>query len=122
MPDRTSRERLRRKGKRGFQGYPLGTVAFYGPDDLRATKVAVGIVRREGEQVREMEKWFSDISDVRDDDLIGNQVLAFLQKHTVRTVVVGAVILGCPHEEGIDYPEGAVCPKCPYWAGRERPI
>jgi hypothetical protein len=31
-------------------------------------------------------------------------------------------MLGCPHEEGIDYPEGEACPACPFWAGRERPI
>jgi hypothetical protein len=31
-------------------------------------------------------------------------------------------MLGCPHEEGIDYPEGEACPECPYWAGRDRPI
>jgi hypothetical protein len=24
-----------------------------------------------------------------------------------------------PHEEGIDY-EGATCPACPFWAGRDR--
>lgn len=29
-------------------------------------------------------------------------------------------VFGCPHEEGIDYPEGASCPHCPYWAGRDR--
>ena len=122
MADRTPRERLRRKADRGFQGYPLGTVAFYGPDNLRATKVAVGIVHREGEDVREMEKWISEVSDVREHDMIGQQVLAFLQDQAVRTVVIGPGILGCPHEEGIDYPDGAVCPRCPYWAGRERPI
>jgi len=27
---------------------------------------------------------------------------------------------GLPHEEGIDYPDGSSCPKCPYWAGRDR--
>ncbi len=122
MADRTPRERLRRKADRGFQGYPLGTVAFYGPDNLRATKVAVGIVHRDGEDVREMEKWISEVSDVREHDMIGQQVLAFLQDQAVRTVVIGPGILGCPHEEGIDYPDGAVCPRCPYWAGRERPI
>jgi hypothetical protein len=122
MTDRTPRERLRRRADRGFQGYPLGTVAFYGPDNLRATKVAVGIVHRESGKVREMERWISEIGDVRYDDMIGHQVLAFLQRHGVKTVVTGAGILGCPHEEGIDYPEGATCPRCPYWAGRERPI
>ena len=122
MSDRTPLQRLHRKAERGFQGHPLGTVAFYGPDNQRATKVVVGIVHREGQDVREMEKWFSPGADVRFDDTIGHEVLAFLQKHAVRTVVVGPGILGCPHEEGIDYPEGEACPQCPYWAGRERPI
>jgi hypothetical protein len=122
MSDRTPRERLQYKTDRGFQGYPVGTVAFYGPDNLRATKVVVGIVHRAGGHAREMEKWISEISDVRYDETIGNQVLAFIQRHGVKTVVTGAGILGCPHEEGIDYPEGTACPRCPYWAGRERPI
>jgi hypothetical protein len=26
-------------------------------------------------------------------------------------------IIGCPHEEGIDYPLGRTCPQCPFWAG-----
>jgi hypothetical protein len=34
--------------------------------------------------------------------------------------VVTDGIIGCPHEEGTDYPEGASCPQCPYWAGRDR--
>jgi hypothetical protein len=29
-------------------------------------------------------------------------------------------IIGCPHEEGIDYPDGAECPECPFWKGRDR--
>jgi len=29
-------------------------------------------------------------------------------------------IIGCPHEEGTDYPEGKSCPQCPFWAGRDR--
>ena len=122
MTDRTPRERLRRKSDRGFQGYPLATLAFYGPDNARASKVVVGIFHRAKEDVRELEKWYSDVSDVREDEAIGRQVLAFIQTHGVRTVVTGPGILGCPHEEGIDYLDGTACPQCPYWAGRERPI
>ncbi len=33
--------------------------------------------------------------------------------------MTGAII-GCPHEEGIDYPDGEVCPQCPFWARRDR--
>jgi hypothetical protein len=31
-------------------------------------------------------------------------------------------INGCPHEEGVDYPLGQVCPACPFWAHRRRPV
>jgi len=57
-----AQEILCKKTKKGFRGYPVATVAYYGPDNKRASKV----------------------------------------------------------EEGIDYPEGGICPKCPYWAYRDR--
>ena len=47
-------KRLAKKAHRGFRGYPVATVAFYGPDDRRASKVAVGIVLREEEEVAEL--------------------------------------------------------------------
>ena len=122
MSDRTPRERLEHRAERGFQGYPIGTVAFYGPDNRRASKVAVGIVHGHRGTVREMEKWFAEVADARDDVGIGTEILAFLHRHHVRSVVMRADILGCPHEEGIDYALGGTCPQCPYWAGRERPI
>jgi hypothetical protein len=31
-------------------------------------------------------------------------------------------INGCPHEEGQDYPLGEVCPACPFWSHRRRPL
>ena len=69
--------RLGKKAKRGFRGYPMAAIAFYGPDATVAAKVTVGIVPAEDR------------------------------------------IIGCPHEEGIDY-EGPTCPMCPHWAGRDR--
>ena len=42
-----ARKRLRKKAKRGLRGYPVATVALYGPDDTRATKLTVGIVPAE---------------------------------------------------------------------------
>jgi len=29
-------------------------------------------------------------------------------------------IIGCPHQEGIDYPDGEVCQECTFWKGRDR--
>src|SRR5271166_6432951 len=54
-----ARKRLSKKAKRGFRGWPLATVAFYGPDDTRATKLAVGIVPSEGAEATELRRWFS---------------------------------------------------------------
>lgn len=67
-----------------------------------------------------MKRWYSDTTDVRRDANIEAEVLAFLQEHDARTVVMSGGLMGCPHEEGIDYPEGEVCPACPYWAERDR--
>jgi hypothetical protein len=33
---------LRKFAKRGDQGYPVATIAFYGPDDKKASKVSLG--------------------------------------------------------------------------------
>src|ERR1700730_12369152 len=35
------------KKSKGFRGYPDGTIAFYGPDNQRASKVAVGVIAAE---------------------------------------------------------------------------
>ena len=47
---------LKKKARRGFRGYPVATVAFYGPDDTRASKVAVGIVATEGAEPMALER------------------------------------------------------------------
>ena len=112
-------KRLHKKAKRGFRGYPVGTIAFYGPDDRFASKVAAAIVSGEGEEASALERWFSDTEDVRELATIGEQVLAFFERHGVKSVVMTDGIIGCPHEEGIDY-EGPTCPDCPFWAGRDR--
>ena len=111
---------LRRKAKRGFRGYPIATIAFYGSDDSRASKVAVGIVADESGDVMELERWFADETDARSDFDIGVAIEAFIRSRDVRSVVMTDRIIGCPHEEGVDYPEGQACPNCPYWAGRDR--
>ncbi len=98
----------------------MATVAFYGPTAKVATKVAVGIVPFEGGEADPLERWWSEGEDVRQSADIGREILAFLEKHDAKSVVLSDGIIGCPHEEGKDYPEGQVCPECPYWADRDR--
>ena len=118
--DRWRREKLRKKASKGFRGYPGATLAYYGPDNVRASKVVVGIVAHEGAEPGPLQKWYSDSGDVRYDDSIVAEIDAFLRAHTVKSVVAADGIIGCPHEEGIDYPRGGTCPACPFWANRDR--
>ncbi len=111
---------LRQKAKRGFRGYPVATVCFYGPTNQLASKIAVGIIRKEGEHMALLERWFSKGSDIRQDPFAGAEIARFIVAHGAKTVVMTDGIIGCPHETGIDYPEGTSCPMCPYWAGRDR--
>ena len=98
----------------------MATVAFYGPTDRQATKVAVGIIRTEGADAEPLERWFSEEGDVRSDATIAGHVTAFIERYGAKTVALTDRIIGCPHEEGVDYAEGAKCPRCPFWAQRDR--
>jgi len=53
-------KRLEKRAKNGARGYPVGTRAFYGPDDHRASKMVAAIVEREGAEPSWMQKWHSD--------------------------------------------------------------
>jgi len=117
----SGRSWMNRKFRPGFRGYPVATVAFYGPDDKLASKVVVSVFLTESNEPDFLKRWHSaGGNDVRQDLDIGEQILTFLKPHAPRSTVMTDGIIGCPHEEGVDYPEGTSCPQCPYWAGRDR--
>jgi hypothetical protein len=113
---------LEKKSKLGFRGYPVGTIAFYGPDDQRASKVAVAVIVAPDTEPVALRRWFAESGELRNDAATFEEIALFLRGHGVHSVTMVKEMLGCPHEEGIDYPEGEACPACPFWAGRERPI
>ena len=78
---RVKAKSLEDMAKKGFKGYPIATVASYGPDDKVATKVSVGIVYSDDESDPiDMKKWFSDTNDVRRDREINLEILEFIKK------------------------------------------
>ena len=111
---------LRKKAKQGSRGFPVATVAFYGPTNVVASKVAVAIMRGENQDPDPLRRWFSKEQDIRADESVLDEIVQFIRQHGVKSVAMADRIIGCPHEEGIDYPEGTSCPQCPYWAGRDR--
>ena len=112
-------KRLRKKARKGMRGWPAATIALYGPNSSQATKMAVGIVPAENAEVGQMRDWQSEKGDVRNSPAIIEEVLEFIAEHGVLSVVMTVGIIGCPHQEGIDY-EGQWCTACDFWRGRDR--
>ena len=96
--------------------FPIGTIAHYGPDDKTTTKIAAGVILREDADVI-LERFVG--TDVVRDQSVAEQIKKFFARHGVKSVVVTDGNIGCPHEEGMDFPRGADCPFCPFWAGKQ---
>jgi hypothetical protein len=81
----------------------------------------VGILRRPGQETpNPMRSWNTDTRDVRNDPLIAAELAEWLRSEGIKDTVSHDRIIGCAHEEGIDYPIGRTCPLCPFWAGIDR--
>ena len=98
---------LRKKAKGGDQGFPKASLAFYGPDNKKATKAVLGIILRVGDEPA-IHRYFDEAADVRFSISVQEDVLARIREHGVRTVILMEKIIGCPHEEGVDYPLGGI--------------
>ena len=95
----------------------VATVAYYGPDDKVSTKVAVGIIEHLERGPVQLKRWGGN--DVVNDPLIVKEVTDFIRQRGAKSVVVTDGNMGCPHEEGIDFPVGKDCPYCPFWRGKQ---
>jgi hypothetical protein len=112
-------KRLRKKSRKGFRGWPLATIALYGPNLTQATKIAVGIFPAKDAEATEIRPWIVEQGDIRAHQTVMEEIDDFLRLHGVLTVTMTDRIIGCPHQEGIDY-EGEWCPACDFWHGRDR--
>ena len=50
---------------------------------------------------------------------VQKSILEFFQQYKVTSVVHTSGNIGCPHEEGDDFPIGEDCPFCPFWKGMQ---
>jgi len=114
---------LRKFANRGHQGHPIATLAFYGPDDKKASKAVLGIFASEGAEPQ-LHKWFAESPnvDLRYNVKLQNTWIEIIRREGVRSLAMMEEINGCPHEEGVDYPLDQECPACPFWAHRQRPV
>ena len=115
-----ARKRLSKRAKKGFRGWPVATVALYGPDDSTATKLTVGIMPAEDAEATDLRRWLSkDQTDIRD-DISGWRKKSWrsLPRPEPSRLSWPSGLSAAPMKKA-DY-EGATCPACPFWAGRDR--
>ncbi len=98
--------------------YPMATIAPYGPDDKTVTKLAVAIFQspQDTDSIA-LNRWVA--ADIAASDPIARRMYQFLKAYGVKTVLTATVVVGCPHEEGADFPVGQDCPFCPFWKGKQ---
>src|SRR5438445_10299962 len=96
--------------------YPIGTVALYGPDDKTTTKIAAGVILHDGAEAI-IQRWVA--TDVTTNPKVQQELKDFFLQHGLKSVAMTEGNMGCPHEEGPDFPVGEDCPFCPFWKGKQ---
>ena len=96
--------------------YPFGTVALYGPDDKTTTKIAAGVILHDGAEAI-IKRWVA--TDVTTNPKVQQEMKDFFLQQGVKQVAMSQGNMGCPHEEGEDFPHGEDCPFCPFWKGKQ---
>ena len=112
---------LQRRAQEGFQGYPLAIVAFYGHNDKIATKAVIGIIKKAGDSPESIRKWIFEKGDLRKDVNCIKELFRYIEAHQALSVALTPGIYSCPHEAGIDFPEGDTCPHCTFWSNIKKP-
>jgi hypothetical protein len=108
VTDQRARKWIAKKAKLGVRSFPVGTIAFYGPDNRH--EGGGGYHPAPQSETTALRRWFVETGDVRKSDTIFAEITTFLREHGVHSVAMADGILGCPHEEGIDYPKAALAP------------
>ncbi len=114
-----NKKKMANKARKGFRGYPVATIAYYGPTDKMAIKVTVGIIAFAGAEPDPLRSWLSN-GEIRNDSTVTEAILLYLEEQNIVSVAAVDRVIGCPHQEGIDYPDGETCPECTFWKGRDR--
>ena len=93
--------------------FPVGTLVYFGPDDKTITKIAAIIIPTPDKETI-VQSWQGKNITTQPEAIA--EIGDFFKKHNVRDVVMTEGVVGCPHVEGIDYPQGEQCPRCTFWA------
>lgn len=88
-----AKKRIAKRVERGFKGYPLISLEYFGKTTGFATEVVVSFIAEEGAEPQEQR--FSSEKDVREDEAIQSVLLKIIERAEANTVVEKSVISVC---------------------------
>lgn len=83
-----SKKRIAKRVKKGFQGYPQISIAYFGESADCASEVVVGFIAEEG--IAAQEQKFSSKEDARTDETIQTTLLKVIERANAKTVIEAA--------------------------------
>ncbi len=86
-----SKNRIAKKSKMGFQGYPKISIVYYGKTANFADEVMIEFVSEEGADIQ-TERFTSKI-DVREDEIIQSALVKMIERADAKTVVQANSVL-----------------------------
>ena len=79
-----STKRIAKRVKKGFQGYPKISLAYFGESESCASEVVMGFIAEEGAVAQEQR--FSSEGDARKDEVIQTTLLKVIERADAKTV------------------------------------
>jgi len=80
-----AKKRISKLVKKGFDGYPLISIEYFGETSGSATKVVISFVAEENAEPQKQA--FSSDTDARNDEAIQSTLVKIIERSDVRTVV-----------------------------------
>jgi len=88
-----AKKRIAKRVNRGFKGYPLVSIAYFGTDPALATRIVIQFIAEEG--AAPQEQTFSSENDIREDETIQTVLLKIIERANAVSVteVAGVAVL-----------------------------
>jgi len=79
-----AKKRIAKQVKKGFHGYPLISLAYFGKSADIASEVVISFVMEEGDAPQEQK--FNCVSDAREDETIQSTLVKIIERADAATV------------------------------------
>ncbi|QHJ10859.1 hypothetical protein FX988_01081 [Paraglaciecola mesophila] len=84
-------KRIEKRVKRGFQGYPMISIQYFGQSSELASKVEVSFIEQESAPA--MAESFSSSTDIRQDETVQTTIIKIIDRVDAKTVTVAETVL-----------------------------